>query len=79
MGDGGFWHNGLATGVIGTLMNEGDSILVIMQNGFTSATGQQYIPSSASGKGGRAPGMEIEATLKALNVPWLRRVRTQRR
>jgi len=76
MGDGGFWHNGLATGVIGTLLNEGDSVLVIMQNGFTSATGQQYIPSSARGKGGRAPGMEIEATLRALNVPWLRRVRT---
>lgn len=76
MGDGGFWHNGLATGVIGTLLNEGDSILIIMQNGFTSATGQQYIPSSAAGKGGRAPGMEIEATLRALNVPWLRRVRT---
>ena len=76
MGDGGFWHNGLATGVIGTLLNEGDSVLIIMQNGFTSATGQQYIPSSASGKGGRAPGMEIEATLRALNVPWLRRVRT---
>jgi indolepyruvate ferredoxin oxidoreductase alpha subunit len=76
MGDGGFWHNGLATGVIGTLLNEGDSILVIMQNGFTSATGQQYIPSSLQGKGGRAPGMEIESTLRALNVPWLRRVRT---
>jgi indolepyruvate ferredoxin oxidoreductase alpha subunit len=76
MGDGGFWHNGLATGVIGTLLNEGDSILVIMQNGFTSATGQQYIPSSLRGKGGRAPGMEIETTLRALNVPWLRRVRT---
>jgi indolepyruvate ferredoxin oxidoreductase alpha subunit len=76
MGDGGFWHNGLATGVIGTLLNEGDSILVIMQNGFTSATGQQYIPSSLQGKSDRAPGMEIEATLRALGVPWLRRVRT---
>ena len=57
-------------------LNEGDSILVIMQNGFTSATGQQYIPSSLQGKSGRAPGMEIEATLRALHVPWLRRVRT---
>jgi len=76
MGDGGFWHNGLATGVIGTLLNEGDSILVIMQNGYTSATGQQYIPSSLRGKSDRAPGMEIEATLRALGVPWLRRVRT---
>jgi indolepyruvate ferredoxin oxidoreductase, alpha subunit len=76
MGDGGFWHNGLTTGVIGTMLNEGDSILVIMQNGFTSATGQQFIPSSAKGRGGRSPGMSIEKTLKSLGVPWLRTVRT---
>ena len=76
MGDGGFWHNGLTTGVIGTMLNEGDSILVIMQNGFTSATGQQFIPSSAKGRGGRSPGMSIERTLKSLGVPWLRTVRT---
>jgi len=76
MGDGGFWHNGLATGVIGTMLNEGDSILVIMQNGFTSATGQQFIPSSAEGRGGRSPGMSIERTLESLGVPWMRKVRT---
>lgn len=76
MGDGGFWHNGLTTGVIGNMLNEGDSVLVIMQNGFTSATGQQFIPSSAEGRGGRDPGMSIEKTLKALGVPWLRTVRT---
>ena len=76
MGDGGFWHNGLTTGVIGTMLNEGDSVLVIMQNGFTSATGQQFIPSSEKGRGGRNPGMSIEKTLKSLGVPWLRTVRT---
>ena len=76
MGDGGFWHNGLTTGVIGTMLNEGDSVLVIMQNGFTSATGQQFIPSSEKGRGGRKPGMSIENTLQSLGVPWLRKVRT---
>ena len=76
MGDGGFWHNGLTTGVIANMLNEGDSVLVIMQNGFTSATGQQFIPSSAEGRGGRNPGMSIEKTLKSLGVPWLRTVRT---
>jgi len=49
---------------------------VIMQNGYASATGQQVIPSSPTGRGGRAPGMQIEATLRALGVPWLRRVRS---
>ena len=76
MGDGGFWHNGLTTGVIGTMLNEGDSILVIMQNGFTSATGQQFIPSSEKGRGGRNSGISIEKTLTSLGVPWLRKVRT---
>ena len=76
MGDGGFWHNGLISGVIGTLLNRGDSVLVIMENGYTSATGQQSIPSSPTGRFGTAPGMQIEATLRALGVPWLRRVRS---
>ncbi|HEY9163389.1 MAG TPA: indolepyruvate ferredoxin oxidoreductase subunit alpha, partial [Magnetovibrio sp.] len=76
MGDGGFWHNGLATGVIGHLLNRGDAVLIIMQNGYTSATGQQFIPNSAAGWQGETPGMSIEKTLKALGVPWLRVQRT---
>ena len=76
MGDGGFWHNGLNSGVVGTLLNRGDSILIVMQNGYASATGQQTIPNSAMRSDGTPPGMEIEATLRALGVPWLRRVRT---
>ena len=76
MGDGGFWHNGLATGVIGNLLNQGDAILIIMQNGYTSATGQQFIPNSAKGWHGDDPGMSIEKTLKSLGVPWLRVQRT---
>jgi indolepyruvate ferredoxin oxidoreductase, alpha subunit len=44
MGDGGFWHNGLITGVASNLFNKGDSVLIVMQNGYTSATGQQYMP-----------------------------------
>lgn len=76
MGDGGFWHNGMTTGVVSTLLNRGDSILIIMQNGYTSATGQQFIPSSAAGRDNLPPGMNIEATLKSLGVPWLRRVET---
>ena len=47
MGDGGFWHNGLTTGVGSTMFNKNDSILVVMKNGYSSATGWQYLPSSA--------------------------------
>src|SRR5690606_25977775 len=41
MGDGGFWHNGLLSGVSSALLNRGDGVLVIMKNGYTSATGTQ--------------------------------------
>jgi indolepyruvate ferredoxin oxidoreductase alpha subunit len=76
MGDGGFWHNGLITGVASNLFNKGDGVLIIMQNGYASATGQQYIPSSAMSRSGSALGMDIEKTLRAMGVHWLRKVRT---
>ena len=65
MGDGGFWHNGLITGVASNLFNKGDGVLIVMQNGYTSATGLQYMPSSKSGRAGVAPGMDIEKTLRS--------------
>jgi indolepyruvate ferredoxin oxidoreductase alpha subunit len=75
MGDGGFWHNGLITGVASNLFNKGDGVLVVMQNGYTSATGQQFMPSSPLGRNG-ATGMDVETTLRAMGVTWLRKVRT---
>ena len=54
MGDGGFWHNGLITGVASNLFNKGDGVLIVMQNGYTSATGQQFMPSSARSRDGGA-------------------------
>jgi len=82
MGDGGFWHNGLLSGVSSTLLNKGDSVLVIMKNGYTSATGTQEVistPGSESrrvAEGASATGDEvtIENTLKGLGVKWLRTV-----
>jgi len=76
MGDGGFWHNGLITGVASNLFNKNDGVLIVMQNGYTSATGQQYMPSSKASRQGVAPGMDVEQTLRAFGVKWLRKVRT---
>ncbi|MGH6981725.1 MAG: thiamine pyrophosphate-dependent enzyme, partial [Stellaceae bacterium] len=76
MGDGGFWHNGVITGVASNLFNKGDGILVIMANGYTSATGLQYMPSSKSARDGGPTGMSIETTLKSMGVKWMRKVRT---
>jgi indolepyruvate ferredoxin oxidoreductase alpha subunit len=76
MGDGGFWHNGLITGVAGAVFNKDDSVLVVMNNGYSSATGQQDILSSKEEADGRGKGLDIEATLKSMGVPWIKRVRT---
>src|SRR5262249_59023683 len=62
MGDGGFWHNGLITGVASNLFNKGDGVLIVMQNGYASATGQQYLPSSAASRIGSPTGMSIQPT-----------------
>ena len=78
MGDGGFWHNGLITGVAGAIFNRDDSVLVVMNNGYASATGQQEIVSSAKAAGGRGPGVDIATALKSLGVGWIKRVRTYR-
>jgi indolepyruvate ferredoxin oxidoreductase, alpha subunit len=76
MGDGGFWHNGVITGVASNLFNKGDGVLIVMQNGYASATGQQYIPSSKANRSGTLTGISIERTLRSLGVKWLRTVRT---
>jgi indolepyruvate ferredoxin oxidoreductase alpha subunit len=82
MGDGGFWHNGLLSGVTSALLNKADGVLVIMKNGYTSATGTQETistPSSesrrvAEGSSATATEATIEGTLEGMGVRWLRRV-----
>jgi len=76
MGDGGFWHNGLLTGVAGSVFNEDDSILIVMKNGFTSATGIQTIPSSLSQTEAMQAGLSIEAALRASGVERIETVTT---
>jgi indolepyruvate ferredoxin oxidoreductase alpha subunit len=82
MGDGGFWHNGLLTGVASNLMNRGDGVLIIMKNGYASATGTQELISSppeaaraqALGQSAAHADRTIESTLAGLGVKWLRTV-----
>jgi indolepyruvate ferredoxin oxidoreductase alpha subunit len=82
MGDGGFWHNGLLSGVASNLMNKGDGVLFIMKNGYASATGTQELISSppeearreALGQSAADADRTIENTLTGLGVKWLRTV-----
>ena len=82
MGDGGFWHNGLLSGVASALLNRGDGVLVVMKNGYASATGTQELLSSPPEDAREAsPGASaahadrtIESTLAGLGVKWLRTI-----
>jgi indolepyruvate ferredoxin oxidoreductase, alpha subunit len=76
MGDGGFWHNGLLSGVASAAFNKDDGVLVVMNNGYSSATGTQDLPSSRPNAEGRGKGIEIERSLRALGLTWIKRVRT---
>jgi len=86
MGDGGFWHNGLLSGVASNLLNHGDGVLVIMKNGYASATGTQELISSpteeareeALGQSAVHADRTIENTLTGLGVKWLRTVNNYR-
>jgi indolepyruvate ferredoxin oxidoreductase alpha subunit len=76
MGDGGFWHNGLTNGIGSAMFNRDDGILLIMKNGYTSATGWQAVPSSKQDRHGADTGMSIESALKGLGVTWVKTIRT---
>ena len=76
MGDGGFWHNGLTTGVSGALANGDDGILIIMKNGYAAATGGQRLPTSPGAQPIHAEPPRIDAVLKTMGVKWLRTLRS---
>ena len=76
MGDGGFWHNGLTTGVANAAFNKDDGILVIMKNGYTSATGTQNIPSSPHQDENKSRDMSIEKALRGLGIRWVKNIYT---
>ena len=86
MGDGGFWHNGLLTGVQSALFNDDDAVLLIFKNGYTSATGTQDIISTPDDETKERAvdkqqslvdkNQTIEATLTGLGVKWMRTVTT---
>lgn len=72
MGDGGFWHNGLTTGVTNAIFNEYDSVLLIIDNGYSAATGGQDIPSSHASVPHRNTGHSIEEAVRGVGAKWVR-------
>ncbi|WP_423455839.1 thiamine pyrophosphate-dependent enzyme [Ottowia sp. VDI28] len=75
MGDGGFWHNGLTSGIANAVFNRSDNLTVVVDNNYTSATGGQDILSSKARNATRSTGHEIEQAVRGVGVQWVRTMR----
>lgn len=74
MGDGGFWHNGLTTGIANAVFNKSDNLTIVVDNSYTAATGGQDILSSTAKNDTRSTGHLIEKAARGVGVNWLRTV-----
>jgi indolepyruvate ferredoxin oxidoreductase alpha subunit len=75
MGDGGFWHNGLTSGIANAVFNRSDNLTVVVDNNYTSATGGQDILSSFARNPTRSTGHAIERAVRGVGVNWVRTIR----
>lgn len=74
MGDGGFWHNGLTSGVGNAVFNQSDSVLVIVDNSYTAATGGQDILSSHASNPIRTTKLSIAEAVRGVGVKWIKTI-----
>ncbi|MEM8854226.1 MAG: indolepyruvate ferredoxin oxidoreductase subunit alpha [Pseudomonadota bacterium] len=74
MGDGGFWHNGLTSGVGNAVFNNQDGVILIVDNFYSAATGGQDILSSRADNDRRSTKHPIEDAVKGMGVDWVRRI-----
>lgn len=76
MGDGGFWHNGLTSGIGNAVFNENDNVIVVVDNGYAAATGGQDILSSLAQNPTRSTNNPIAKAVKGVGVKWVKTVNT---
>ncbi len=74
MGDGGFWHNGLTSGIGNAVFNKNDGVIVIIDNFYSSATGGQDILSSRADNPDRTTKNPIEKAIRGTGVKWVRTI-----
>jgi indolepyruvate ferredoxin oxidoreductase alpha subunit len=72
IGDGGFWHNGLLSSVGNAVFNKSDNVHIIVDNGYSAATGGQDLLSSAADNAIRATKNPIEKAVRGVGVKWVR-------
>jgi indolepyruvate ferredoxin oxidoreductase alpha subunit len=75
MGDGGFWHNGLTSGIANSVFNKSDNLTIVVDNSYTSATGGQDILSSTAQNKSRSTGHAIENAVRGVGVKWVKTMR----
>ena len=75
MGDGGFWHNGLTSGIANAVFNRSDNLTIVVDNNYTSATGGQDLLSSKLANPTRSTGHAIEKAVRGVGVDWVRTIR----
>ncbi len=75
MGDGGFWHNGLTSGIANSVFNKSDNLTIVVDNSYTSATGGQDILSSKAENATRSTNHAIEQAVRGVGVKWAKTVR----
>jgi indolepyruvate ferredoxin oxidoreductase alpha subunit len=77
MGDGGFWHNGLTSGIGNAVFNQDDNLTIIVDNGYSAATGGQDILSSKAKTPQRSTNNPIEKAVRGVGITWAKtRTRT---
>ncbi len=76
MGDGGFWHNGLTSGIGNAVFNKSDGLTVIIDNNYAAATGGQDLLSSKGSTENRSMQHPIERAVQGVGVKWTKTVRT---
>ncbi len=75
MGDGGFWHNGLTSGVGNAVFNKSDQVLVVVDNAYAAATGGQDLLSSQAKLPTRSTQHAIEKAARGVGVEWAKTIR----
>jgi indolepyruvate ferredoxin oxidoreductase alpha subunit len=75
MGDGGFWHNGLTSGIANAVFNRSDNLTIVVDNNYTSATGGQDLLSSKATNPTRSTGHAIEQAVRGVGVKWVKTMR----
>ena len=74
MGDGGFWHNGLTSGIGNAVFNKNDGLVVVVDNAYSAATGGQDILSSSASSEIRSTKHPIERAVRGVGVEWAKTV-----